>query len=83
MNAGNTYVGERWRCQLDIINFVHVNDSQYIYLERITFVNISIGNPFDFLTDHQSGRTNRGDRFDNQFVNCHWDRSYRHTVKCY
>ena len=32
VNADYTCVGERWRCQLDIINFVIVNDSQSIYL---------------------------------------------------
>ena len=61
VNTDYTYVGERWRCRLDIINFVHVNDSQSIYLLSIPFVikNISVGNSFDFLTDHRSGRTNQ------------------------
>ena len=32
VNADYTCVGERWRCRLDILNFVIVNDSQSIYL---------------------------------------------------
>ena len=32
MNAAYTYVGERWRCRLDIINVVIVNGSQSNYL---------------------------------------------------
>ena len=35
VNTDLTYVGERWRCRLDIINVVHVNDSQSIYLLSI------------------------------------------------
>ena len=49
VNTYYTYVGERWRCRLDIINCVHVNDNQSIYLLSIHFVkNISVGNSFDF-----------------------------------
>ena len=32
VNAAYTYVGERWRCRLDIINVVLVNGSQSNYL---------------------------------------------------
>ena len=56
--------------RLDIINFVHVNDSQSIYLLSIPFVkNISVGNSIDFF-NRSSIRTNQptGDGFDNQFV---------------
>ena len=50
VNTDYTYVGERWRSRLDIINVVHVNDSQSIYLLSIPFVkNISVGNSFDFF----------------------------------
>ena len=40
VNTDYTYVGERWCCRLDIINFVHVglNDSQSIYVLSIPFV---------------------------------------------
>ena len=34
VNTDYTYVGERWRCRLDIINVVLVNGSQCIYLWR-------------------------------------------------
>ena len=67
MNAAYIYVGEKWRFRSDIINFVHVNDSQSIYLWSIPFVNITVGNPFDSLPIiDQSEQT--GDRFNNQFV---------------
>ena len=55
VNADYTYVGERWRCRLDIINVLLVNGSQSIYLLSLPFVNICGGNPFDCLTDHRSG----------------------------
>ena len=67
MNAACTYVGERWRCRLDVIHFVHVNYTQSIYLKSISCVNVSVWNPFDSATDHRLGQTT-GDRFDNQFV---------------
>ena len=59
VNADYTYVGERWRCRLDIINFVHVNDIQSIYLLSIPFVkNVRVGNSFDFF-NRSSTRTNQ------------------------
>ena len=58
MNADYPYVGERWRCRLNIIHFVPVTDSQSIYAWSTPCVNIRVMNPFDFVTDDRLGRTN-------------------------
>ena len=62
MNAAYTYVGERWRCRLDVINVVRINDSQ-----SIPCVNIRLGIPL-ILQPIIDQDEPTGDRFDNQFV---------------